>query len=296
MQIINKGKQLLADSVYFLYQKRFLKNPLKVKSLDQTIDELLNTEKSFVRFGDGEIRMIEGDSLPLQRANEELAKRLREILGTDEKNLMIGIPDIFDSLQKYRPESQKFWKEHLLFFRKKYEKYCNVSCQYFDAFFSRLYYMYDNRELSTKRFEKIKDIWKNKNIVVIESKSAHTGVDNDLLIMADSVRRIICPENNAYVVYGQLLTKAKTYSKDTVFLISAGATAKPLIVDLMKAGYRAIDIGSLDMEYQWYCMNVTQKCHPAKKNCVTVDMDYEAGYHEYVKQIDAIIEGAESHE
>lgn len=285
----DKFKSHLAKMIYNMYQRGILRNPLSVADLDKTIEELLNSEKSFVRFGDGEIRLIEGDKLPLQDADKKLAERLREIISMRADDVMTGIPDIFRSIEQYRPESRKFWQEHLLFFRKKYEKYCVTQYQYYDAFFSRLYYMYDDRELSTKRFEKIKQIWENRDIVVIESKTAHTGVDNDLLAAARSVKRIICPESNAWSVYAQLYEKALQYDKNTLFLISAGATAKPLVVDLTKEGYRALDIGSLDMEYQWYLMRATEKCHPPKKDCVTIEQDKAAGYDEYINQIDAVI-------
>lgn len=282
-------KSIFAKIIYKMYQRGILKNPLLVANLDKTIEELLDSNKSFVRFGDGEIRLIEGDKLPLQDADRKLVQRLKEIIRMRSDDIMIGIPDIFRSLEQYRPASRRFWQEHLLFFRKKYEKYCLKQYQYYDAFFSRLYYMYDNRELSTQRFEKIKQIWRNRDVVVVESKSAHTGVDNDLLVMAHSVKRIICPESNAWGVYSQLYEKAAQYDKNILFLISAGATAKPLVVDLAKKGYRALDIGSLDMEYQWYQMRATEKCHPPKKDCVTIEQDKAAGYYEYIDQIDAVI-------
>lgn len=282
-------KSNFAKMIYKLYQRDILRNHLSVADLDTTIEELLDSNKSFVRFGDGEIRLIEGDKLPLQDADAKLAERLREIIGMCSDVVMVGIPDIFQSLEQYRPESRRFWQEHLLFFRKKYEKYCLKQHQYYDAFFSRLYYMYDDRELSTRRFEKIKQIWKDRDVVVVESKTAHTGVDNDLLAAAHSVKRIICPESNAWSVYGRLYEKAVQYDKNTLFLISAGATAKPLVVDLTKEGYRALDIGSLDMEYQWYLMKATEKCHPPKKDCVTIAQDKAAGYDEYIDQIDAVI-------
>lgn len=290
MKVKKLFKRILSELLYSLYQLGLLKNELKVAGLDETIEELSKTQKSFVRFGDGEIRLIEGDKLPLQEADSKLAERLKEIISTDSEMLMIGIPDIFGSLSQYRQESRRFWKEHLLFFRKKYEKYCKKGLQYYDAFFSRLYYMYDNRELSRKRFEKIKTIWQNRDVVIIESKSAHTGVDNDLLAYTSSVRRIICPESNAFEVYDKLLNRALTYEQGTMFLISAGASAKLLVVDLLKAGYRALDVGSLDMEYQWYYMKAAEKCHPPKKNCMTRQQDEAAGYYDYLEQIDAIIE------
>lgn len=285
-----KGKRFLAEIFYGLYRIGILKNPLHVSDLDSTIEELLATEKSFVRFGDGEIRLIEGESLPLQKANPELALRLKEIISFESDKLIIGIPDIFGSLSRYRRESRIFWKEHLLFYRKKYEKYCGSQIRYYDAFFSRLYYMYHDRELSRQRFEKIKKIWASKDLAVIESKSSHIGVDNDLLVGARSVKRIICPEENAFAVYDVILHGALEYPPGTMFLLSAGASAKLLAVDLTRAGYRALDIGSLDMEYQWYCMNAEEKCHPPKKNCMTRQQDMQAGYYEYLEQIDVMID------
>lgn len=293
-RIKNGYKKILSEVIYRLYQMKVLDSKLQVANLDKTIDELIYKKRSFVRFGDGEIRLIEGNSLPLQKADRELALRLKEILMTESDKLMIGIPDIFISLKQYRKESQRFWKEHLLFFRKKYEKYCNHTIDYYDSFFSRLYYMYNNRNLSKTRFQKIKNIWKDKDVVIIESKTAHTGVDNDLLIKVNSVKRVICPEENAWDVYEILLKQALRYDKDTLFLVSAGPTAKPLVADLMKAGFRALDIGSLDMEYQWYLMNATQKCHPSKKNCITFTQDQNAGYYKYLSEIDFVIDGVKA--
>lgn len=285
MKIKKLCKKTIAESMYWCYRYGICRNHLRVLDIDKTIQRLIDTEDSFVRFGDGEIRLIEGDGLPLQKCDPCLSKRLAEILQMNQKRLMIGIPDIFTSLEKYRHESQMFWKEHLLFYRKKYERYCDEQLVYYDAFFSRLYYMYHDRELSRKRFEKIKNIWKDKDVVVIESKSAHTGVDNDLLEKAKTVRRILCPESNAFDYYDKLLKIALTMENGVMFLISAGPTAKLLVVDLLQKGYRALDIGSLDMEYQWYCMRAEEKCHPPKKNCMTEEQDLEAGYTAYLSQI-----------
>ena len=44
------------------------------------------------------------------------------------------------------------------------------------------------------------------------------------------------------------------------------------------------------MEYQWYCMNAEEKCHPPKKNCMTRQQDMQAGYYDYLEQIDVMID------
>ena len=47
-----KIKDMLAAAVYFLYEKGVLHNRIQVHTVDETIDELLHTEKSMVRFGE----------------------------------------------------------------------------------------------------------------------------------------------------------------------------------------------------------------------------------------------------
>ena len=47
-----KIKKIVAHSVYLLYKNKIFKNNIKVKTIDETIDELITTNKSMVRFGD----------------------------------------------------------------------------------------------------------------------------------------------------------------------------------------------------------------------------------------------------
>ena len=44
-------KDSLAAIVYFLYEKNILHNHIKVHTIDETIDELLQTDKSMVQIG-----------------------------------------------------------------------------------------------------------------------------------------------------------------------------------------------------------------------------------------------------
>lgn len=41
-------------------------------------------------------------------------------------------------------------------------------------------------------------------------------------------------------------------SKDRLILLSYGMTATVLAYDLAKLGYWAVDLGHLDLEYEWY--------------------------------------------
>ena len=283
-------KDILAQIDYLLYRVGIKKGHIKVYTVDETINELINTSKSMVRFGDGEITMIRGRSLKLQQTNPQIIEELKRILGYQYDNLIVTIPDIFDDLSIYRKESRQFWKDHLLFSRKIYEKYCNKNKNYYSTSVSRFYLTYYSKEKSTLWAEGIRNIWKDKDVVIVEGERTHNGVGNNLLDLAKMVERIIGPGSNAYDKVDEIFEYCQIYSKDKLFLISLGAAAKPLTEKLFLAGYRVLDIGNLDMEYEWYLHGAVQKDKLAKHDCVSIDDNIKAGYGEYLKQIVARIE------
>lgn len=280
-----KGKHFASELLYILYKKKIIKNELMVNSIDQTIDKLIHSEESFVRFGDAEIRIIEGNTTKFQDYDRALAERLYEILQYKQEHILVGIPDIFDSLEPYTERSKNFWMEHLFFSRKTYLKYCNTSKVYENAFFSRLYYIYKDKRQSGKWFQRVKEIWKNKEIVIVEGEGTHTGVGNDLLDAAKGIERILCPALNAYLAYPRIRQACFACGKEKLFLLAVGNTAKLLVSDLAKEGYRAIDIGNLDLEYEWYIRGDKNKGVIPKNNVIGFEANEEAGYYEYLSQI-----------
>lgn len=281
----DKAKRFVFKFVYMLHEKKLIKNKLHVNEIDQTIDKLIHSEESFVRFGDAEIRIIEGNTTKFQDYDPALAERLYEILQYKQEHILVGIPDIFDSLGQYTDKSKSFWMEHLFFSRKTYLKYCNVDKVYENAFFSRLYYIYKDKEQSGKWFGRVKEIWKNKEIVIVEGEGTHTGVGNDLIDTAASVERIICPSLNAYLRYIEIRQACFTFERDKLFLLALGNTAKLLVSDLTREGYRAIDIGNLDIEYEWYLRKDDKKGEVKKHSIVGVEANKEAGYDAYLSQV-----------
>lgn len=280
-----KIKDILAAIAYFLYEKGILHNSIKVHSIDETIDELLHTNKSLVRFGDGEIVMIKGGDLMLQKASPEIAKGLTEILAYPYEDLMVTIPGIFDTLSDHRKASRQFWKDHLLFCRKTYEKYCNPDRIYYTTFVSRCYYYAKDRSNCGRWFAKIRKIWENKDVVVVEGTRTHNGVGNDLLDTAASVERIICPPRDAYGAIPRILEACEAYDKDRLFLLSVGVAAKFLALELFQKGYRVLDIGHMDMEYEWYVRQTPDKCKIEKHEIESEDANREAGYTQYLSQV-----------
>ncbi len=327
-----KIKDKIADAVYFFYRHKILKNRIRVYSVDETIEQLLTTKKSLVRFGDGEITMIRGRSLQLQNTDSMLIEDLKRILQYDHEDLMVSVPDIFDGVEQYQEKSRQFWKDHqntdsmliedlkrilqydhedlmvsvpdifdgveqyqeksrqfwkdhLLFSRRIYEKYCRKDRIYCNTSVSRCYYAYEDKSCCGGWFEKIRKIWEGQHIVIVEGNRSHSGVGNDLFSKAASIERIIGPASNAYKKLDELEAECLKYPKDRLFLVALGAAAKPLAESLYLKGYRVVDIGNLDMEYEWFLQKAESKVKLKKHELETEEENRKAGYEEYLIQI-----------
>lgn len=278
-------KNILAAIVYFLYEKGILHNRIKVHSIDETIDELLHTQKSLVRFGDSDIVTIKGVSLPIQQTSLEISQGLGEILAYPYDDLLVALPNVFDSLSDYHKSFRLFWRDHLLFFRKVYEKHCNLDKTYYSAFISRCYYPMKDKSRCAGWYAKIKELWKDRDIVVVEGSKTHNGVGNDLLDSAKSIERIICPPKNAYASLDKIIAACEQYGKDKLFLLSIGSTAKFVAQILFRKGYRVLDIGNMDMEYEWFLMGASGKEPIRKQEIIGIEANEKAGYTEYISQI-----------
>lgn len=278
-------KDILAQIDYLLHRTGLKKSAIVVYGVEETIEELTRTDKSMIRFGDGEITMIRGRSLKLQQVEPEIIEGLKRLLAYEHENMLVTIPEIFDDLSIYRKESRQFWKDHLLFSRKIYEKYCNPDRTYYNTSVSRFYYALEDKGVCRQQAEKIREIWKDKDIVVVEGERTHNGVGNDLLDSARSIERIIGPSSDAYRKLDELFACCKEYPRDRLFLVSLGVAAKFLVEKLFLEGYRALDIGNLDMEYEWYLHQAKHKEKIPKHDIIGEEANKNAGYHEYLAQI-----------
>lgn len=98
-----------------------------------------------------------------------------------------------------------------------------------------------------------------KDVVIIEGEKSRLGVGNDLFDNMKSIQRIICPAEHAFEKYDEIMKEAKKVGKDKLILLALGPTATVLAYDLYKAGYRVIDIGHIDIEYEWFLRKATTK-------------------------------------
>ncbi len=241
-----------------------------IVSKQDTIRKIVQIKASISRFGDGEFHLMAQKGIPTQAQAKTLGERMEAILreGSSD-NFFVCLPDVFGSLSVFTPYSQCFWRGVLHQYRKDLVEKLNPQSLYYDALLSRPYITFQdkNREVCQAYFTLLKSLWEKRDLVIIEGRNTGFGVDNDLLDNVKSLRRVLCPEKDAYAIYDRILAYACTLDKDALILLCLGPTATVMAYDLHKAGYQALDIGNLDTEYTWFLQGAEEKkAHKFNKN------------------------------
>ena len=254
--IENMGHELYADSEL---NKR---NCPKIVSAEETAAILKEEGKCLARFGDGEFEiMCNRPRAKFQDVDIKLSERLKEALNSQEDNLLIAIADNYGSLGKYTEEAARDIRMYMTSeVRRSHMELLDLNRQYYDAYISRPYMMYKDKEDAKKRFNQVKGIWTAQDILIVEGEHTRFGVGNDLLDDAKSVRRIITSDKNAFDKYEEIMEAVSAYGKNKLILVTLGPTATVLAYDFAKQGYWIIDIGQFDVEYEWFLQKADKKC------------------------------------
>ncbi len=264
----------------------------KVASIDDTIDKIIKDKCSVSRFGDGEVLLtLPNKELRFQKGNNAISKRLIEVLTSNESNHIVCVSDVFKDLYRYNYKARRFWRTNFFLYDFLWMKYLEPERQYYNTFITRPYMDFAEKDLSRKWFVKLKKIWDDRNIIFIEGEKSRLGIGNDLFDNANSIQRILCPPTNAFDKYEQILETALQQDKNSLFLIALGPTATVLAYDLAKNGRQAIDIGHVDVEYEWCRMGVTKKVPLTYKyvNESSVGNNVQNAGSEYENQIITIV-------
>ena len=229
----------------------------KVESIPKTL-RILSDGYSIVRFGDGEfLYLVDKRSLPFQKYDHKLADYFREILKNNNDGLMVGLPSGYHSFENLN--SVKFWKSQMVWTYPKLRRFLDLDSLYYNASISRLYIEYIDKSHCGEWFENFKSIWYEKDILMVEGDLSRVGVGNDLFSEAKSVKRILCPHHNAFERFDEILDSIEEKCGNRLVLVSLGPCAKAIVYELYRKGIRAIDLGNLDIEYEWFLAGVTKK-------------------------------------
>ena len=271
--MITRLKKLAREHILPLLRVFYPLNEKKLPVLNiltdmETLELVAYKGLSCVRFGDGEFNILfkgSAGATGYQKGSFLLQRKLEETLNSNNKNLIICVPFFFSKRhmlqaeKSYKQDTINFWKSYIV-------KNCFSLCKclsnskhYGCAEISRPYMCRLNNQTSSEVFLFYKAIFSKRKIVIVEGEKTYFGVGNDLLEYASSVQRVVAPAINAFSRYEDILNVCLTFPKDRLFLVALGPTAKPLVFDLVKNNYQAIDVGHLDIEYEWYLIGAKKK-------------------------------------
>ena len=252
---------------------------ISVMSIDETLDELLATDKSLIRFGDGEFSLMTGNSIAYQEYQEDLAQEMREILlsADNQDNVLLCLPEIFEVFKGNFPqnkESENFWKQELDFHGRFFQETCQ-SKKYGSAWVSRPYINSEDKSSVIDQFEKIRALFEDKDILIVEGATTRSGVGNDLFNNVRSIKRIICSSHHAFSRVDAIQQAILDHAQGRLILLMLGPTAKILAYRLSRLGYRALDLGHIDSEYEWMKMGAETKVQLKHKH--TAEFNFDQG-------------------
>ncbi len=265
----------------------------KFYKIEETVESIVRDKKSMARFGDGEFSMMaQRERCRFQKVDLKLAERLREILRCEEEGFLVAIADQYGSLDAYNREGKHGIRPYMTAqIRQEHRRLLNLERVYHNTYISRPYAMYaDNMtDAPRKRFQNLQRIWAGRDIIFVEGALTRLGVGNDLFANAASIRRIEGPPVNSWDKYEEILAAAlRVADADSLFLIALGPSAGVLAYDLYRAGYQALDIGHLDLEYEWFLRGKGGRCpveHKYNNELTGGDQVADIYDEEYLRQI-----------
>lgn len=268
-----RGNQALSDSLntlrheyecyvdnsrYEIFDPRIDKTEIfypNIYTIEETMYELLNTNGSLCRFGDGEFACISGNLRAkfTRKYDKKLSVRLQEVLSCQDGDIMIAIADNYGDLSGYVPQSRREIRNYMTsHVRREHAMLLDRKRFYYNAYITRPFmFLYNDMRQLALYMKRFAQLWNGKKVVMIEGRNTGFGVRNDLLEDCKEVKRIIAPPVDAFDKYDEILTLALDQDDDSLYLIALGPAATVLAYDLAKTGRRAIDIGHLDIEYEW---------------------------------------------
>lgn len=234
----------------------------KVLSIQETIDRVLQHRLSVSRFGDGEMILMCGGSLNFQKYNELLAEKMMSAITSENPDLLVCIPNCFTKKSRTAlcESDRRFWKTHLMYYRRKWLKLLRKENTYGNALMSRIYSCNWDINEANMLFSKIERLWVNRDIIIIEGAHSRLGVGNDCFKKAKSIQRILASATNSFDKYDLILANAlEVAKKDTLFVLALGPSATAMAAELTTAGHQALDLGHIDIEYEWMQMGCKSK-------------------------------------
>lgn len=257
----------------YCWRSRAEKSRLQILTSQETVDYIVKHRCSVARFGDGELQMVSHflskgnkDNFGVdtfQNYDERLGERLFEIIKSGhnqgERPCLVCLPYQLRNSAISDTYGELFWDREWLA-RKPFLIAYALDRLHGDTNFTRFYMGRKDIKDYPTYIACLHKVWSGRRLLIVEGELSRLGVGNDLFATAASIERIICPKTNAFAKYDQILHQVREHVQaDTLVILALGHTATVLAYDLSCLGYQALDLGHIDVEYEWYRMGAKTK-------------------------------------
>lgn len=266
-------KRQLIKVYEFIYEKRRMfilrtKYHLRIMSSDKTLEYIKKYNCSIARFGDGEFdHILNVRDEGYQQRSEELTEKLEEVLKNKNPKLLICIPKCFNTIKECNNHSASFWIEwgkknnHQQKIVNLIRSHTGYYYRFGDSQVTRPYIDWKSDKRAKRIFSKLKDLWKDRDIIIVEGEQTRLGIGNDLFENSSSIKRILAPAVNAFEYYDKIKEEIEKNYNGELILLALGPTATVLASDLANQGIQALDIGHIDIEYEWFLKGAKERIH-----------------------------------
>ena len=200
----------------------------------ETVRRLLKGH-SIARFGDGELKILEGRGYVREQPNGKLTAEMRMLVSFPHESCIIAIP----TMDPAGPKCAN-WMRHEARFIRYFWK--GDGHRYGSAFVTRPDSAADRLE-SREYFDLISQLWAGRERVVVLSEPT-SKLLTCARATASEVIHLECPRYSAYELIDDF-EHAIVALKPTVALLSCGPTATCLAHRLAGRGVQALDLGSI---------------------------------------------------
>lgn len=181
---------------------------LKILDQMQSLEMLSDNLKSFVRTGDGEIKLMMGMDQPFQKYDPEIAKRLMELLKVPREDMYIGINRNY-FIPLIPLENWTNYRRNAYNYREFYIAHCDVKQIYFDATCTSFPFGY--KDIQKEKTDKVFKIWKRmfegKKIAIVCGEGILDSFEYDIFEKASIKRFIYGPRINGWDAHKEIMTK-----------------------------------------------------------------------------------------
>lgn len=263
-------RRLVAAYEAFYEARRMLilrtKYRLRIMSPEQTLRYIERHKCSIARYGDGEFdHILNLKDEGFQTRSSKLMKKLEMVLDNKDKRLLLCIPRCFNTTKGCNEHSKTFWIEwgkrdaHHKKIVDLIRSHAGQTYLFGDSQITRPYIDWVDDKRATRTFPMLKKLWTGRDVLVVEGEKTRLGIGNDLFNDAKSVKRILAPAVNAFEYCDKIKEAVVRNYHGELIIMALGPTATVLAAEFAIMDMQALDIGNIDIEYEWYIQRAKER-------------------------------------